>query len=89
MAEIQNKLLSAGASVAKVASMAKKTVGKKKTKEEKVASLTKNSPSAMAAQRAEASLKEHREAKKRSSKPAFKTYEKEKMLGKEPFKLGV
>ena len=89
MANVQDSLLKAGSSISSVASLAKKTVGKKKTKEEKIASLTKSSPSAIAAQRAEASLKEHREAKKRSSKPAFKTYEKEKMLGKEPMKLGV
>ena len=66
MGQVQNALLGAAGAVASAGLVAKKAVGQKKTEAEKAAS---NSPSAIAAKKAKASLTEHREAKKRSKKP--------------------
>ena len=66
MGQVQNAILGAVGAVGGAVLTAKKSVGKKATKEEKVAKLTSQSPSAVAAQKAQASLAEHREARTRS-----------------------
>ena len=72
----QKALLGAGAAVAGAALSVKKTVGQKKSKEEKAAGAQKSSAknvlqsqnaSSIAAEKAKSSLAEHREAKKRST----------------------
>ena len=75
MAEIQNKLLGAAGAVAGAAISAKKTVGKKKSVAEKA--MSKQDQSAIAAEKAKASLQEHREAKKRSRIKAGRGAQKE------------
>lgn len=71
MGQVQNALLGAAGAVASAGLVGKKAVGQKT-----------NSPSAVAAQKAKASLSEHREAKKRG-KIGFKPQEKEKIAKRE------
>ena len=79
MGQVQNALLGAAGAVASAGLVGKKAVGQKKTEAEKQAS---NSPSAIAAQKAKASLSEHREAKKRG-KIGFMPHQKEKLAKRE------
>ena len=70
MGQIQNALLGAAGAVASAGLTVKKVVGQKT-----------NSPSAVAAQKARASLSEHREAKKQ--KGLFNPNKKEKIKERE------
>lgn len=71
MGQVQNALLGAAGAVASAGLVGKKAVGQKT-----------NSPSAVAAQKAKASLSEHREAKK-TGKISFMAHQKEKLANRE------
>lgn len=74
MGQVQNALLGAAGAVASAGLVGKKAVGQKT-----------NSPSAIAAKKAKASLSEHREAKK--LRGSFQTYEAYKNIHNAPLKM--